>query len=88
MGWQPSYAFVCASCHLAWGIVVGILPALFGLPPWIGPTLLLAWAAPKEFWYDLVNEGDSLAGSAIDFAWYVVGGIAACGLLWVKGMLA
>ena len=86
MSWQPSYAFLCASCHLAWGIIIGLVPAFLWMPEWIGPALLLAWAVPKEFVYDLADEGDSLAGSVTDFAWYVAGGAAACGLMWLRMM--
>lgn len=86
MNKRPSYALVCASCHLAWGLFIGVLPALFFLPEWIGPALLLVWAVPKEFWYDLHVEGDTLKGSATDFAWYVAGGVVACGLMWLRLM--
>ena len=45
--------------------------------------LLVVYAVIKEFWYDLGYElpKQTLADSGLDFAFYMVGIIVACGML-------
>lgn len=84
-GWKragaptPWYALPEVDVQFAHGFAGAFL--VLALSQWFGPLwawgLLLAWAVPKEFVVDTFGpEGDSWASSALDFAVYLLGGLA------------
>ena len=74
----PSNDFIAQMGHAGWGALIVLAFALYGHPLW-GALGVLAWAVPKEFAYDAIIEGQSLAENAHDFLFYQVGN--ACGLI-------
>ncbi len=71
--WYPSANFDAQSCHMAWGWVIVLTAGLFWGWWWaIGG--LIGWAMVKEFGFDLIIEKDSIPSSAVDAAFYLIGG--------------
>jgi hypothetical protein len=81
--WSPSVASGWATCHFAIAWAAMFTGVHFGLSPQITLALFVfGFATPKEFFYDLVVERDtvfgtdpagSYEGSAVDWAWYFIG---------------
>jgi len=88
MTWTPSSNLLAQITHffIASTIVFG-LPFLFGITPWWSFPILLGWIAVKEFGFDLIVEGDTVAGSATDAIWYEVGWGVSMVLCWMCGKL-
>lgn len=78
---------VCQIAHTLAGTLIVVLAAYFFGAPLAGVGLMLAWAIPKEFWYDLRYEpaaiSGGLDGSATDFGFYCLGGGIGYGLAWL-----
>lgn len=53
---------------------------------WIVASVFIILAVLKEFWYDLTFElpRQTLADSALDFAFYMLGIVVAVGLVLIK----
>jgi hypothetical protein len=79
--WTPSADFGFASCHLAWGALIWLFAGMHF--SWLVASLiLLGFAAPKEFVFDLIVEKDTVSDSTVDFLWYMAGGLLGW-LLWL-----
>lgn len=80
---------VTQGLHTALGALFVFVPVAKHWPhtPWIGGVACLAWAIPKEFWFDIKFEDPHTSGGwvggARDFAFYVVGAAAAYLILYV-----
>jgi hypothetical protein len=84
--WYPSANLDAQFAHVGWGalLVSGVALAWraskrpLGLAPeWAGVLLTMAYAAAKEFAFDVLVEGDGFRNGAVDFAFYCVGVAAA-----------
>ena len=69
--WTPSVASGWATCHfaIAWAIVMTAV--VFNIP--FSFLLVIMWAVPKEFVFDIIIEQDTWTDSTVDFLWYIVG---------------
>lgn len=79
--WMPSAQSVSNTCHFALGWAIVFTAAYYGVHPFYCFLLVLLWALPKEFIFDIIIEKDEWSSSLNDFAWYMVGGLSAMGLL-------
>lgn len=87
VSWMSDPQYLAQVGHFLGGASLILLTALFsmakhvGFEP-IGAILGLGMlvAGFKEFWFDIRYEHDSWKNSAMDFAFYVFGGIAGTGL--------
>ena len=87
--WMDNPVFLAEMAHFAWAYGILLTAALFSLNKRHLVQLFLAFAAfavLKEFWYDLRYEVpvDSLAGSALDFAVYMLGGFVALAVIGIR----
>ena len=75
--WYTSLEFVTQSSHFFGGATIVLLSLARGLSGWMAYGLLLLWAIPKEYVWDLLVEQDTLKSSSLDFSLYLVGGALA-----------
>lgn len=82
--WYTSLPWVTQMAHLFSGWASVLTVDLFARRWWIPPTLLQAWAVPKEFIWDILVEQDTWASSGLDWSMYTFGGLLAYGIIWIK----
>lgn len=74
--WEPSPWYLAQTIHALAGALIVFAGSTHGWLAWSVFLALVIGAAVKEFGLDLSPfEGDTLAGSTWDFAFYVVGGV-------------
>ena len=83
--WMSNPQYLAQVAHFLGGALLIVLSALFfgwGRPVYWTFGAGLALASAKEFIFDVAKwgEGDSWADSAMDWAFYVLGGLAGLGL--------
>ncbi len=84
--WMSNPQYLAQVGHFLAGLsIVFVLGAFFGhVVMWWTLGVGLALAAAKEFIFDVaqppLGEGDSWADSAMDFAFYLLGGLLGMGL--------
>lgn len=90
--WEPSKGFLAASAHLFSGAAFTLFFSLLlrvWFPPvsawWLALIVGALLAAAKEL-LDTPLEGDSYAGDARDFGWYMAGGVVGSLALAVLGV--
>jgi hypothetical protein len=84
---QPSYQACCQTAHFAVACAMAQLAITLSLPGFVGLLWTLGFAILKEWVYDLRIEGDTIAGSALDFAFYLVGLSVSVFVFWLTGRL-
>lgn len=87
--WMDNPTFLAEMAHFAWAYGILLTAALFSATrrQLVGlVAAFFAFAVAKEFWYDLTFElpNDTLAGSALDFAVYLVGLAVALLVIWIR----
>ena len=86
MKWSPSVEFLAQMTHLLGGLCFAWGSALWLGRPWIGCAVCLAWAVPKELWWDVKYEPDTYAGGLVDLAFYALGAALGTGLTYLWRM--
>jgi hypothetical protein len=84
--WMPTQNQIAQCSHFFIAVSIVLLARLCGFHWLVQAGLVLAWALPKEFVFDLIVEQDSFADSREDFLWYCIGGAVAVGLLLLTGL--
>lgn len=87
--WMDNPTFLAEMAHFAWAYGILLTAALWSVQRRHIVQLFLAFVAfavVKEFWYDLRYEVpvDTVAGSALDFAVYMLGGCVALLVIWIR----
>lgn len=75
--WYTTLEFVTQSSHFFGGATLVLLPLVRGLSGWWAYGILLLWAIPKEYVWDLLVEQDTVVSSSLDFSMYLLGGVIA-----------
>jgi hypothetical protein len=70
--WIPSATFITNSCHLAWGALLTLLLAHWGLR-WYAPLVVMAVIVPKELILDVLIESSTVADELTDVCFYALG---------------
>ncbi len=86
---QPPYQVVVQTCHFAVACAICQLPLTMSaaVSGWWGVGMAMAFAGAKEWGWDMVMEPDTVAGSALDFSFYVLGCIVSSFVFWMAGRL-
>ena len=73
--WMTNPEFIAQAAHALTGYGVALTAAYFGWSLWLAAALFVAYAALKEFWFDLNFETpkQTIWDSMLDFTFYLVG---------------
>lgn len=87
--WMDNPTFLAEMAHFAWAYGILLTAALWSATRRQLVCLFLAFvvfAVVKEYWYDLNYEipADSVSGSTLDFCVYMLGGLVALGVVWLR----
>ncbi|HKT10339.1 MAG TPA: hypothetical protein VJW77_00800 [Terriglobia bacterium] len=64
---------VAQLAHFAWGALLMLAPYVLWRMAWLGPMVVLAWALPKEFWFDVKIEEQTAKDGLLDLSFYLAG---------------
>lgn len=71
--WMPSEDQLAQTSHFFIATTIIAYSHLLGQKWWFGLLAVLVWATFKEWIFDIIVEGDTIAGSLEDFVWYMIG---------------
>ena len=73
--WYPTANVDAQAAHVGWGMAFMLAFHLYGFSLLGSFAFVTLWIGIKEWVFDILEEKDTLTGSAVDSAFYVIGAL-------------